>query len=185
MMSSAEQTVRDTRRAWRKDRSQIVHSPIYPLLYPLNSFTEKDFFVVFILTHASGNKYDPASRIVPALLFQPHFPNRVYEKHNTEDGKRSILFYGQYKEIRKSPLFTGFKYIKTFTPMLRRLRFHKGLGLSQQAIFVFRGRGPPKSKIRQWVLTGCACNNYPFLRLSPLLILQFSRKQMAMDKEMG
>lgn len=93
MMSSAEQTVRDTRRACRKDRSQIVHSPIYPLLYPLNSFTEKDFFVVFILTHASGNKYDPASRIVPALLFQPHFPNRVYEKHNTEDGKRSIAEY--------------------------------------------------------------------------------------------
>ena len=109
MMSSAEQTVRDTRRACRKDRSQIVHSPIYPLLYPLNSFTEKDFFVVSILTHASGNKYDPASRIVPALLFQPRFPNRVYEKHNTEDGKQGILFYGQYKEIRKSPLFTGFK----------------------------------------------------------------------------
>ena len=119
MTSSAEQTVRDTRRACRTDRSQIVHSPIYPLLYPLNSFTVKDFFVVFILTHASGNKYDPASRIVPALLFHPHFPNRVYEKHNTEDGKRGILFYRQYKEIRKSPLFTGFKYIKTFTPMRR------------------------------------------------------------------
>ena len=27
--------------------------------------------------------------------------------------------------------------------------------------------------------------SYPFLRLSPLLILQFSRKQMAMNKEMG
>ena len=103
MMSSAEQTVRDTRRACRKDRSQIVHSPIYPLLYPLNSFTEKDFFVVFILTHASGNKYDPASRIVPALLFQPHFPNRVYEKHNTEDGKRGILFYGQYNTGKFQP----------------------------------------------------------------------------------
>src|SRR5699024_486702 len=47
--------------------------------------------------------------------------------------------------------------------MLRRLRFHKGLGLSQQAIFRFRGRGPPKSKIRQWVLTGCACYNNPSL----------------------
>ncbi|MBM6723637.1 hypothetical protein [Pseudoflavonifractor phocaeensis] len=119
MMSSVEQTIRDTRRAWRKDRSQFVHSPIYPLLYPLNSPTEKDFFVAFFLTHASGNKYDPASRIAPALLFQPHFPNMIYEIHNTEDGKRGVLFSRQYEEIRKSPLFTGFKYVKTFTPMRR------------------------------------------------------------------
>lgn len=119
MMSSVEQTVRDTRRAWRKNRSQFVHSPIYPLLYPLNSPTEKDFFVAFFLTHAFGNKYDPASRIVPALLFQPHFPNMVYEIHNTEDGKRGVLFSRQYEEIRKSPLFTEFKYVKTFTPMRR------------------------------------------------------------------
>ena len=119
MMSSVEQTVRDTRRAWRKDRSQFAHSPIYPLLYHLNSPTEKDFFVAFFLTHTSGNKYDPASRIAPALLFQPHFPNMIYEIHNTEDGKRGVLFSRQYEEIRKSPLFTGFKYIKTFTPMRR------------------------------------------------------------------
>ena len=119
MMSSVEQTIRDTRRAWRTDRSQFAHSPIYPLLYHLNSPSEKDFFVAFYLTHTSGNKYDPASRIAPALLFQPHFPNMVYEIHNTEDGKRGVLFSRQYEEIRKSPLFTGFKYIKTFTPMRR------------------------------------------------------------------
>lgn len=119
MMSSVEQTVRDTRRAWKKDRTQFAHSPIYPLLYHLNSPTEKDFFVAFFLTHASGNKYDPTSRIAPALLFQPHFPNMIYEIHNTEDGKRGILFSRQYEEIRKSPLFTGFKYVKTFTPMRR------------------------------------------------------------------
>lgn len=119
MMSSVEQIIRDTRRAWRKDRSQFAHSPIYPLLYPLNSPSEKDFFVAFYLTHTSGNKYDPTSRIAPALLFQPHFPNMIYEIHNTEDGKRGVLFSRQYEEIRKSPLFTGFKYVKTFTPMRR------------------------------------------------------------------
>ena len=119
MMSSVEQTVRDTRRAWKKDRMQFAHSPIYPLLYHLNSPTEKDFFVAFYLTHTSGNKYDPTSRIAPALLFQPHFPNMIYEIHNTEDGKRGVLFSRQYEEIRKSPLFTGFKYVKTFTPMRR------------------------------------------------------------------
>ena len=40
---------------------------------------------------------------------------------------------------------------------------YKGLGLSQQAIFVFRGRPPPKPKIRQWVLAGCACYRNPSL----------------------
>ena len=46
---------------------------------------------------------------------------------------------------------------------LRASLFDKGLGLSQQAIFVFRGRGPPKPKIRQWVLAGCACYRHPTL----------------------
>ena len=46
---------------------------------------------------------------------------------------------------------------------LRASLFDKGLGLSQQAIFRFRGRDPPKSKICQWVLTGCACYNNPSL----------------------
>ena len=42
--------------------------------------------------------------------------------------------------------------------MLRRLRFHKGLGLSQQAIFAFRGKGFPKPKIRKCGYTCCACS---------------------------
>ena len=46
---------------------------------------------------------------------------------------------------------------------LRASLFDKGLGLSQQAIFRFRGRDPPKSKICQWVLTGCACYRNPTL----------------------
>ena len=45
---------------------------------------------------------------------------------------------------------------------LRASLFDKGLGLSQQAIFRFKGRGPPKSKIRQWVLIGCACYRYRY-----------------------
>ena len=47
--------------------------------------------------------------------------------------------------------------------ILVRLFSHKGLGLFQQAIFVFRGRGSPKHKICQWVLAGCACYRNPIL----------------------
>lgn len=119
MMDSVEETVQNIRRAWRKDRTQFKHSPIYPLLCHLQSPAEKDFLAAFFLTHAKGSKYDPAARITPALLFQPHFPNMVYEIHNTEDGKRGVLFSKQYEQIRTSPLFSGFRYIKTFTPMRR------------------------------------------------------------------
>lgn len=119
MMESVKKTVRETKQAWKKDRSQFSQSPIFPLLNHIKKPTDKDFLVSFYLTHKSGNKYDPSSRIAPALLFQPHFPNMIYEVHNTEDGKRGVLYSKQYEEIRKSPLFTGFKYIKTFTPMRR------------------------------------------------------------------
>src|SRR5699024_11994453 len=41
-----------------------------------------------------------------------------------------------------------------------------------------RGRGPPKPKIRQWVLTGCACYNNPSL-VFPLSILQYLKGFLA------
>lgn len=119
MMDSMEKTIRETRKAWKKNKEQFSQAPVYSLLNHIKQPTEKDFFVAYFLTQKECNKYDPNSRIVPALLFQPHFSNMVYEIHNTEDGKRGTLYSKQYEEIRKSPLLTGFKYIKTFTPMRR------------------------------------------------------------------
>lgn len=119
MMDSIEKLVRNGKRTWKKDRAQFAQSPVFPLLRHLKEPSEKDFFVAYFLTQKDRNKYDPTSRIVPALLFQPHFSNIIYEIHPTGDDKRGMLFSKQYEEIRKSPIFLGFKYIKTFTPMRR------------------------------------------------------------------
>ena len=119
MMDSMEETIREGLQTWKKDRTQFSNSPVYPLMRHLKDPTEKDFFVALFLTSKDCNQWDPGSRIAPALLFQPHFSNIIYEVHNTEDGKRGVLFSKQYEEICKSPLFTQFKYIKTFTPMRR------------------------------------------------------------------
>ena len=63
--------------------------------------------------------------------------------------------------------------------------FDKGLGLSQQAIFVFRGRGPPKPKIRQWVLAGCACYRNPFPRFSLYQYYNLKRRFWLISKKDG
>lgn len=61
---------------------------------------------------------DKASRIVPAVFFQPHFPNVVYRIFSDEKG-RTVLNCDQYNSIQKSAIISGFKYIKTFTPLRR------------------------------------------------------------------
>ena len=62
---------------------------------------------------------DPTSRIAPALFFQPHFYNILYEIRESEDRSTPVLYSEEYEQIRTSPLFLGFPYIKTFTPMRR------------------------------------------------------------------
>ena len=51
--------------------------------------------------------------------------------------------------------------------MCARLRFFiRVWDYPSKQFFVFRGRGPPKPKIRKWVLTGCACYRNPTLVFS-------------------
>lgn len=119
MMDSIEKQVNDGMEIWKKDRGRFINSPALPLLRHVKDPTPKDFFVAFFLINKNCNQYDPSSRIAPALLFQPHFSNMIYDIPQSQDGKRATLHSNQYDEIRKSPLFTGFKYIKTFTPMRR------------------------------------------------------------------
>ena len=62
---------------------------------------------------------DHGSRIAPALFFQPHFSNMIYDIRESELKGAPMLYSEQYEAIRTSPLFHGFRYIKTFTPMRR------------------------------------------------------------------
>lgn len=61
---------------------------------------------------------DLAARIVPALVFQPHFGNITY-KLGIDDQDQTTIFSEAYEEIRKNPIFQVFKYIKTVAPLRR------------------------------------------------------------------
>ena len=82
--------------------------------------TDKDFLVALFLDRQDiSGSLDHGSRIAPALFFQPHFSNMIYDIRESELKGAPMLYSEQYEAIRTSPLFHGFRYIKTFTPMRR------------------------------------------------------------------
>ena len=93
-------------------------------LYLLRDRTNKDIFVGLMLTNqCDADILTRPARIVPAFFFQPHFHNMIYDA--TEDRTGMVTVYSkQYEQIRTSPLFRNFKYIKTFTPMRRPVTSH-------------------------------------------------------------
>ena len=93
-------------------------------LYQMRDRTEKDMMVaVFMTTEMAAASLDPGARIAPAVFFQPHFYNIVYTLRAAVSGS-TTLEAANYEEIRSSPIFRSFKYIKTFTPMRRFTTSH-------------------------------------------------------------
>ena len=93
-------------------------------LYHMKNRTAKDCMVALYMQHEVATLgLDPASRIVPAVFFQPHFSNIVYTLEVDEKGN-TVLNAPNYEEIKRAPEFHGFKYIKTFTPMRRFTTSH-------------------------------------------------------------
>ena len=93
-------------------------------LYSMREPSDKDYFVAMYLNQKGGTDCtDKAARIVPALFFQPHFRNIIYSL-NVDRAGRAVLQSDEYESVRTSPLFLGFKYIKTFTPMRRPTTSH-------------------------------------------------------------
>ncbi len=90
-------------------------------LQGLTMITDKDILVALYL-YGNDKLFhpNPNERIVPALFLQPHFGHIDYQC-TVRNEKRgwATLFSEQYESIRTSPIFKGFKYIKTFTPMRR------------------------------------------------------------------
>ena len=120
MFDDMQDAVQDFKKRWKQDKSQLKENEIYPLMMAVKKPTEKDFMVAMFLTNERFNRdYDRNSRIVPAIFFQPHFPNMSYEIRASNDRKACILISDQYDAIRRSPLFLQFKYIKTFVPIRR------------------------------------------------------------------
>ena len=127
MFDKTEETVAEVRSMLGKCRSvrDAVQglpewsSRIVEELYLLRDRTDKDILVaLFINENRDSASLNTASRIAPALFFQPHFGKIIYSMHK-DANDRVTLYSEQYESIRSSPLFRHFKYIKTFTPMRR------------------------------------------------------------------
>lgn len=111
---SKSRSVREAAKRLPEWSSRVVAE-----LYLLRDITDKDVLVaLYFNENRDEASLNTASRIVPAVFFQPHFPHINYsmEQHQKD---WVTLYSEEYEGIRTSPLFRNFKYIKTFTPMRR------------------------------------------------------------------
>ena len=133
MMSNATETVNTLREGL--DRCENLNDAVQGLsswnnprlvteLYQMRDRTDKDLFIaVFMTSEMATHGLDPAARIAPAVFFQPHFSNIVY-RLRVNPANHTVLESKNYDQVRNSPIFRGFKYIKTFTPMRRFTTSH-------------------------------------------------------------
>lgn len=118
MLDETNKTIQDTLQDLIRDPTmQIkVNGELQNIMRP----TEKDMLLAaFFDNNISGEALDPDSRIVPALFFQPHFSSMEHTFHYDPKADGFVISSDAYDEIRTSPIFKNFKYIKTFTPLRR------------------------------------------------------------------
>ena len=133
MMSNIEETVQEIREALENcgtlAEAQYAFSNwedprLVEELYHNRARTDKDILIAMYLFRKEYSAFlDKNSRIAPAMFFQPHFSNIIYSL-KVDEKNRTILYSEEYEKVRTSPLFLGFKYIKTFTPMRRFTTSH-------------------------------------------------------------
>ncbi len=126
MMSSVESVVEDVKRVLSSAKS--MRSAAEQLNWPvrlveelsrMRGRTDKDILVsVFLGRKDAVCGLDEGARVAPAVFFQPHFENIVYQLR-VDSANRTVLESENYEQVRASPIFQNFKYIKTFTPMRR------------------------------------------------------------------
>ena len=118
MFDNIQKAVAEVKTNWR--RVDWLTPRLRRQLSRMKRPTDKDFLVALFLDRQDiSGSLDHGSRIAPALFFQPHFSNMIYDIRESELKEAPMLYSEQYEAIRTSPLFHGFRYIKTFTPMRR------------------------------------------------------------------
>ena len=126
MMDYVEKSIQDARKTYEKadqlraaGQTPSFEFPLAEKCYWEGARSDKDILVtMFMLQDTYMGGLDQASRICPALFFQPHFSHMDYDMRHGEHG-RTVLLCKEYNNIRNSPVFKAFKYIKTFTPLRR------------------------------------------------------------------
>ena len=126
MMNFVEERIQEARETFEAaDKVRAAggnptfDKPLVQECYWSGARSDKDILVMlFLLQGPYMGGLDHSSRICPALFFQPHFAHLKYDMtHGKHD--RTVLLCEEYDNIRSSPVFKAFKYIKTFTPLRR------------------------------------------------------------------
>lgn len=119
MFENVKRIIQEIREGLRLPSAQ--KHPLLRHLRGIKTPSDKDCLVaVFLYDKKYGRRPDPTCRIVPALFFQPHFGNIIYDAKVVDTQKGwTTLYSDQFEEVRNSSVFRGFPYIKTFTPMRR------------------------------------------------------------------
>ena len=118
MFDNIQKAVAEVKANWR--RVDWLTPRLRRQLSRIKRPTDKDFLVALFLDRQDiSGSLGHGARLAPALFFQPHFSNMIYDIRESELKGAPMLYSEQYEAIRTSPLFHGFRYIKTFTPMRR------------------------------------------------------------------
>ena len=128
MMDSVEEGIADLRESIENYTPSTVElkTAIAHELLGMKNRTDKDYMIGMFLGSEMGTKsLDRASWIAPAVFFQPHFHNIVYDMQIGEKDQ-VVLYSPQYEHMRGVRFMQEFKYIKTFTPMRRFTTSHGG-----------------------------------------------------------
>ena len=125
--------------------------------------TDRDFFAaVYLGSRRYTKNLDRASRIVPALFFQPHFGSPAYSL-SADDAGHTILSPKEYDDVANSPIFRYFKYIKTFTPMRRITTSYRATMRFMWAFPVwddFKGKPVDVARAMEWIDQFTTSNYY-------------------------
>lgn len=109
---------------WAEGRKKEFGEVLLYELQSLKQVTRKDAFVtIYLARETFSGHLSPSERIVPAVMFQPHFyrTNFQWDVHGS-DGMS--LRANCCDDVRDSGLMQQFKYIKTFTPLRRPTTSH-------------------------------------------------------------
>ena len=118
MFDNIQKEVSGARELYRKHA--VSNKALLQQLAGIDNPTEKDILVAYFLSRPDMSGWlDRNARIAPALFFQPHFENIHYQLDAHKKTAACACFSPEYEEIRKSPIFLGFKYIKSFSPVRR------------------------------------------------------------------
>ena len=126
ILEEIEEAIADLQKSVETYKPATVElkTAVFNELLKIGTPTEKDYLIGLYLGSGTGTKgLNHASRIVPAVFFQPHFHNIVYDM-KVNANNQVELYSPQYEHLCESPIIQGFKYIKTFTPMRRFTTSH-------------------------------------------------------------